>query len=90
MTQKPVMVRCNLSGLVHTESKHSFFVDNCLKITNCVHEFNFDVPFMVVLSNFSNTSRKIPKQMFVGYATRITNLIILLMLDSSFVAHVHE
>lgn len=45
---------------------------------------------MVLVSNFSNTRRKIRKQNFLVYATLNPTLIIPLRPDSSLAAHVHE
>lgn len=72
------------------DPKHAVFVNHRRKITNGVHKINSDVPFMFPLTNFSNTGRKISKQMELGYATRNPMLIIILRLDSSLEAHAHE
>lgn len=90
ITQIPDMGRGKLSGLIQTEPKYSGFVNNRLKISNGAHEINSDVPFMVIVSSFSNTRRRILKQMVVGNATLNQKLIIPLRLDPSLVAHVNE
>ena len=88
MTQVPVLVRCQLPGLVHTEPKHSVFVNHRLRLTNGIHEIDPDRPFLFVVGNFSTTARKIPKNMVLGYAT--PNPTLLIPVDSPLVAHVTE
>lgn len=81
MTQFTVMVRCNLSGMVHKEPKHSVFVNHRLNITNRVHKSNSDISFMILVAVFSNTGCKITKHIIIGYATRNPTLIIPLRPD---------
>lgn len=66
MTQFPLLVRCQLSDLVHTEPKHAFFVNNRLKLTNGFHEIDPDKHFIVVVANLSTVPRKIPKHIVLG------------------------
>lgn len=89
MTQVLVMVRCNLRGLIHTEPKQSVFINHRLKLDNGVHEVDLNVPFTVLVPNFSNVRRTIQKHMVRCYATPKPTLLIPLLPDSPIVSHVH-
>lgn len=89
MTQLPIMIRCNLSGLVYMDPRHSIFVNHRFEIFNGVQEINSKVPFMVLVISFSNTVCKIPKHIVLGYAALNTALIIPPRPDSSLLAHFH-
>lgn len=75
---------------MHTEPKNSVFVNHSLKIANGVYESNLDVPFMVLVANFSNNRLKINKKIVVGCDTRNPTLRIILRTDSYLVANVHK
>lgn len=76
------------SGLVHTEPKNPFFVNHCLKITNGIKAIDSEKTFIVVVANFSNVPRKLPKHNVLGYATRSTTL--LTQVDSPLVSHISK
>lgn len=65
MAQAPVFLRFQLPDLVHTEPKHSVFVNHLLRPTKRIHEIDPHKPFIVVVGNFSNIPRKIPKHMIL-------------------------
>ena len=58
------------SGLVFIEPKHALQARNHVRTTNGIVEVRKNEKFMIVLSNFSKTSRKLPKNMVIAYATR--------------------
>lgn len=65
------------------------FANQRFKITNSVHEIISEVLFIVLVANFSNIRRKMPKHMVLGYAIRNPTLIIPLRPDSSLLTHVN-
>lgn len=57
------MVRCLSSGIFHTETKDSVFVNHHLRLSNRIHGMDPGKPFIVVVTNFSNVPQKIRKHM---------------------------
>lgn len=88
MAHVPVLVRCKLPGLVQMKPKYAVFVNHRLRLTNVINEIDQERPFTVVVANFSNVSRKIPKHVVLGFPTRSPKLLI--PVYSPLVAHISE
>ena len=58
------------SGLVFIDPKHALQARRHVHTANEIVEVHENEKFMIVLSNFSKTSRKLPKNMVIAYATR--------------------
>ena len=59
-----------VSGLVFIEPKHALQARHHVRTANGIVEARKNEKFMIVLSNFSKTVRKLPKNMVIAYATR--------------------
>lgn len=88
MTQVSVLVRCQLPGNVYAEPKNAVFVNHRVNLTNFTQVIDPDKQFIFIVANFFNVPQKIRKHMVLGYATRISSLLI--PVDSPMVAHVSE
>ena len=59
-----------VSGLIFIEPKHALQARHHVRTANGIVEVRKNEKFMIVLLNFSKTSRKLPKNMVIAYATR--------------------
>ena len=79
-SQVAVSVTTQASGLVFIEPQHALQARHHVRTANGIVEVRENEKFMIVLSNFSKTSRKLPKNMVIAYATR--NLLGIFALDN--------
>ena len=70
MTQVGIRVRCKGGGLCYLEPKSSLFERHQLRVANGVCEVTPDQPFTIMMANFSEKKRHIPKGTVVAYAQR--------------------
>ena len=59
-----------MKGLICTEPRAEVTSRYAVRIMNSVHEVEENVPFTVLVSNFSNQRRTLPKGMVIAYASR--------------------
>lgn len=69
-SQCAVRVSSDARGLCLIEPKHGVFVKYQVRASNGVFEAHPDRPTTLVVSNFGETPRKLPKGMVIAYATR--------------------
>ena len=70
LSQVAVPVTTQASALVFIEPNHALKARHHVRTANGIVEVRKNEKFMIVLSNFSKTSRKLPKNMVIAYATR--------------------
>ena len=70
LSQVAVPVTTQASGLVFIEPKHALQARHHVRTANGIVEVCENENFMIVLSNFSKTSGKLPKNMVIAYTTR--------------------
>ena len=68
--QVAVPVTTQASGLVFIKPKHALQARHHVRTANGIVEVRENEKFMIVLSNFSKTPRKLRKNMVLAYATR--------------------
>lgn len=56
-----------LTDLVHKEPKRAVFLNHLLRLTNDMHKIGPEKHFIVVVAKCYTVSRKIPKNMALGY-----------------------
>lgn len=68
----------NISGFIHTELKHSLWIECCVCPDNKIHEVVVNKLFDILLSNASAVGKTLSKMMVICYATRspVTHLAV--------------
>jgi len=69
-SQAKVEVTTLLQGLIVTEPKHDVSDQYNVRVMNSVHEVIANVPFPILVANFSRQRRVFPKGMVIAYASR--------------------
>lgn len=69
-TQAKVQASTLLQGLIVTEPKHDVTEKYHVRVMNSVHEVDASLPFHVLVTNFSQVPRQLPKGMVIAYASR--------------------
>ena len=70
MSQVAAKVSTPAGGLVFTEPKHAIFHKHQVRTANVVADVMPNIPFDIVVANFSRTAKSLPKNTVNGYATR--------------------
>ena len=76
MTQVGAPATTDASGLVFLEPKPTLFARHGIRIANGVLEVRANVPFHVLLSNFTKRDKRLPKNTVIAYAQRSSVTII--------------
>ena len=70
MTQIGAQVSTTAAGLVFIEPKPTLQARQRISVTNGLHEVRPNVPFTLLLANFTKNDRRLPKNTVIAYAQR--------------------
>lgn len=70
-------------GLVYIEPVQAVYQRYQVRAINGVHEVHPDIPFELLISNFSNVKRRLPKGMLIAYATPSPLALVALLGDGA-------